>query len=89
MGQLESDLKTTTENFENARKWRENVLNGCPVLFEQSGLIFTLKPFGKLKVKTEGVTETAPAAGTERGHDSGEFTLQTLNASPSGKSGKL
>ncbi len=80
VGQLESKLKTVTENFENARMWRENVLNGCPVLFEESGLIFTLKPLGMLKIKTdtstEGVTESSPAAGTQSGHDAGKFPLK-------------
>lgn len=80
VGQLEDELKTMTENFEDARMWRENVLSGCPVLFEQSGLIFTLKPFGKLKRKTdkltEGVEESSPAAGMQRRHDAGEFPLK-------------
>lgn len=77
VGQLESELTTVTKNYENARLWRENVLSGCPVLFEQSGLIYTLKPFGVLKKKTdqvtEGVTESSPAAGTQSGHDAGKF----------------
>lgn len=75
--QLESQLKTMTENFENARMWRENVLNGCPVLFEQSGLIFTLKPFGVLKAKieevSERVTDPSPAAEPQSGRDAGEL----------------
>lgn len=79
VGQLENELKTMTENYENARMWRENVLNGCPVLFEQSGLIFTLKPFGKLKRKTdevtEGVTKSSPAAGMQSACDAGKFPL--------------
>lgn len=66
-----------TANYENARMWRENVLNGCPVLFEETGLIFTLKPFGNLKKNpdkmTEGVTESSPAAGLTSGHDAGKF----------------
>lgn len=77
VGQLESELTAVTKNFENARMWRENVLSGCPVLFEQSGLIYTLKPFGVLKKKTdqltEGITESSAAAGTQRGHDAGNF----------------
>lgn len=77
VGQLESELTTVTKNYENARLWRENVLSGCPVLFEQSGLIYTLKPFGVLKKKTdqvtEGVTESSPAAGTQSGHDAGNL----------------
>lgn len=47
--QLESELKTALKNFENATTWRENVLSGCPVLFEESGLVFILKLFGKLE----------------------------------------
>lgn len=74
--QLESELKTATGNFENARLWRENVLNGCPVLFEHTGLIYTLKPFGRLKRKmdllTEGVTESLPDAG----HDTGKTLVK-------------
>ncbi len=61
VGRLESELKTMAENLKNARMWRENVLSGCPVLFEQSGLIFTLKPFGKLKRKTDELTDSTPA----------------------------
>lgn len=78
VGRLESELKTVTGNFENARMWRENVLNGCPVLFEQSGLIFTLKPFGKLIRKTDKLSEgeASPAAGMQDGHDAGKFTLK-------------
>ncbi|TNN01218.1 hypothetical protein fugu_010600 [Takifugu bimaculatus] len=49
VGQLERELKTATKNFENATTWRENVLSGCPVLFEESGLVFILKLFGKLE----------------------------------------
>lgn len=77
VGRLESELTTVTKNYENARLLRENVLSGCPVLFEQSGLIYTLKPFGVLKKKmdqvTEGVTESSPAAGTQSGHDAGNL----------------
>lgn len=72
VGDLENELKTVTGNFENARMWRENVLNGCPVLFEQSGLLFTLKPFGKLKVKTDSVTERA----TGPSRAAGKFPLK-------------
>lgn len=49
VGQLESELKTATRKAENATTWRENVLSGCPVLFEESGLVFILKLFGKLE----------------------------------------
>ncbi|XP_029374270.1 oocyte zinc finger protein XlCOF6-like [Echeneis naucrates] len=74
VGQLESKLKTTTEHFENARMWRENVLSGCPVLFEQSGLIFTLKPFGMLKTKTDEVTEKMSDSTSADGTHSGRST---------------
>lgn len=74
VSQLESQLLTVTDNFENARMWRENVLNGCPVLFEQSGLIYTLKPFGKLKRKTERDAEPQLPAGSR--HDAGRFPLK-------------
>lgn len=77
VGELQSKLKAVTVNFENARKWRENVLSGCPVLFEQSGLLFSLKPFGKLEVNkshlTERVTGPAPGAETQTGQVAGEF----------------
>lgn len=49
MAQLESELKTATKKCESAATWRENVLSGCPVLFEESGLVFILKLFGKLE----------------------------------------
>jgi len=75
-GRLESELKVTTENLENARTWRESVLSGCPVLLERTGLIYRLKPFGTLKRKAgalaEEITETPPAAGMQSGHVAGE-----------------
>lgn len=49
VAQLESELKTVIKNFENATTWRENVLSGYPVLFEDSGLVFVLKLFGKVE----------------------------------------
>ncbi|CAJ1064879.1 zinc finger protein 2 homolog [Xyrichtys novacula] len=83
--QLQSDMETLSRDFENARLWRENVLNGCPVLFEQSGLVYTLKPFGKLKLKTgeltEGVAESSPPAAD--GPDSGERAEETNSESVS------
>lgn len=78
--QLEKDLKSVSEGFDKARMWRESVLNGCPVLFEQSGLIYTLKPFGKLNRKTQCVTEAQPPAGNEAGHKAGELTLKEKDA---------
>ncbi|MED6234394.1 hypothetical protein ATANTOWER_028581 [Ataeniobius toweri] len=51
--QLEAELKNMSEGLKNASLWSENVLNGCPVLFEQSGLISTLKPLRRLKRKTD------------------------------------
>ncbi|XP_033953555.1 zinc finger protein 431-like [Pseudochaenichthys georgianus] len=65
VGGLQSELKTTQENFENARMWREHVLSGSPVLFQQSGLVYTLKPSGKLKTRTDQLTGDGP----ETGHD--------------------
>ena len=77
VGQLETELKAATESCENAKMWRENVLNGCPVLFKQSGLILTLKPCGRLAIKTDnplrGVSDSSPAdAQVEAGHDAGK-----------------
>nr|XP_054598263.1 zinc finger protein 431-like isoform X1 [Nothobranchius furzeri] len=73
VGQLDAELKTVAESLENAQMWRENVLKGCPVLFEESGIIFTLKPFGKLTIKTghvsEGGAESSPAAPQEEDQD--------------------
>ncbi|KAM9327431.1 uncharacterized protein KZ484_018910 isoform 3-T4 [Pholidichthys leucotaenia] len=51
---MEGQLKTATERFENARLWREHILNGDPVLFQPSGLVFTLKLSGKLMKIDEG-----------------------------------
>ncbi|RVE65208.1 hypothetical protein OJAV_G00133250 [Oryzias javanicus] len=45
---LEAELQSVTKNVEDARRWRENVLSGCPVLFQRSGLLLRLKPFGRL-----------------------------------------
>ena len=74
VGGLQSELKTTQENFENARMWREHVLSGSPVLFQQSGLVYTLKPSGKLKTRTDQLTGEGP----ETGHD-GRFSLKDNN----------
>lgn len=80
VGRLESELKTATTQYENARMWRENVLNGCMVLFERSGLVFTLKPLGKLVRETDlitvGVTDVMPAVQTQSEQDAGEFPLK-------------
>lgn len=81
--QLEKTLKTTTENYEHARVWRENVLNGCPVLVEQTGMIFTLKPFGKCVPQadegTAGNSEPSPAAGWTCGDDAGARLLKGVH----------
>ncbi|KAK2846604.1 hypothetical protein Q5P01_009603 [Channa striata] len=82
VGILENELKTVTENFENATMWRENVLSGCPVLFERSGLVYTLKLLGKLKRKTdqdpEGVAESPPAP--ESGEGSKELNSEATSS---------
>ncbi|KAK1900545.1 Zinc finger protein 227 [Dissostichus eleginoides] len=76
VGGLQSELKTTQENFENARMWREHVLSGSPVLFQQSGLVYTLKPSGKLKTRTDQL----PGEGPETGHDEGEEAAKEVNS---------
>ncbi|KAK5905298.1 hypothetical protein CesoFtcFv8_006778 [Champsocephalus esox] len=76
VGGLQSELKTTQENFENARMWREHVLSGSPVLFQQSGLVYTLKPSGKLKTRTDQLTGDGP----ETGHDEGEEAAKEVNS---------
>lgn len=63
VGRLESELKAVTESLESSNLWRANVLSGCPVLFQESGLIFTLKPLGQLTMKPkEGEDDPSPAA---------------------------
>lgn len=57
---LESQLKTTMENYEGAKQWRENVLSGSPVLFEQTGLVYTLKPLGKLISPSDYISDRTP-----------------------------
>ncbi|XP_013890050.1 zinc finger protein 708 [Austrofundulus limnaeus] len=83
VGRLESELKTATESLQRSNLWRENVLSGCPVLFQDSGLVFTLKPLGKLTINSnrasEGDHQTSPAAG--QGPDGGE-TLDEEILSP-------
>lgn len=83
LGQLECELKTVTENLENARMWRENVLSGCPVLFQESGLIFTLKLFGKLSKKQDELTEgvagiSLAAAAVQSGREDGMFQFEAV-----------
>lgn len=71
VGRLEGELKTAAETVQRSNLWRENVLSGCPVLFQDSGLVFSLKPLGKLTVKSnpasEGDHQASPAAGLEPG----------------------
>ncbi|KAM9733013.1 uncharacterized protein ACNS7B_015265 [Menidia menidia] len=80
VGQLEARLESTAESYENARLWRENVLSGCPVLFQQSGLVLTLKPCGTLRIKTHDPSEPSPAdAQVEARHQTnGEETVAEL-----------
>lgn len=76
-GELESKLQDITKDCEKAQLWRENVLNGCPVLFEETGMIFTLKLFGQLMRNTEKLTEEAPGSSStaevQSGNDAGMF----------------
>ncbi|XP_077396412.1 uncharacterized protein LOC144032835 isoform X2 [Festucalex cinctus] len=58
VSELERQLKAVTEDLDIIRVWRENLLSGCPVLNEQTGLLFTLKPYGVL-VKSELAKEDA------------------------------
>lgn len=53
---LESELQDITKACEKAQLWRENILNGCPVLFEETGMIFTLKQLGRLMQSTDKIT---------------------------------
>lgn len=79
VGKLEGELNTMTKNFENAKLWRENVLKGCPVLCEESGLIFALKLFGKLMKKTDQLTGAVagfPHAAMQSEHEAGTFQLK-------------
>lgn len=75
VAQLESELKTVIKNFENATTWRENVLSGYPVLFEDSGLVFTLKLFGKLEKNQDEITaaEVATVPLVQSGGGYGRF----------------
>lgn len=79
-GKLESELNTMTKNYEDAKMWRENVLKGCPVLFEESGLVFALKLFGKMMRQTdklaEGVVGLSLAAGMQSEHGAGMLRFQ-------------
>lgn len=77
VGQLESELKSMKEECESVRSWRENVLKGSPVLFEDSGLVFTLQPYGKL-ASTDGVTlEPSASALIQNQQEPGDFPLRT------------
>ena len=46
---LRARLKDEAERAAAGTTWRENVLKGIPVLFEDTGLVYQLKPFGKLQ----------------------------------------
>lgn len=76
-GKLESQLQDITKDCEKAQLWRENVLNGCPVLFEETGMIFTLKLFGQLIKNTDKLTEegsgSSSAAEVQNEIDAGMF----------------
>lgn len=67
--QLEAELKSAAEGLENARLWRENVLNGGPVLLEQSSTVFPMKPLIRLKRKMDDGNPPAASAEVE-----GEFS---------------
>lgn len=75
VAQLESELKTVIKNFEHATTWRENVLSGYPVLFEDSGLVFILNLFGKLEKNPDKVTteELTNVPLVQSGCDYGRF----------------
>lgn len=73
---LESELHDITTTCEKAQLWRENVLNGCPVLFEETGMIFTLKLLGQLMQNTERFTEEVSGSSTaevQSGNNAGMF----------------
>lgn len=76
-GKLESELQDITKDCEKAQLWRENVLNGCPVLFEETGMIFTLKLFGQLIKNTDKLTEEVSGSSStdevQSGNDAGMF----------------
>lgn len=82
VGQLQSELKTMRENFESTRAGRNSILNGCPILIEKSGLIFTSKSSGELKSKTEfmknDITGELFSAVVQRGPDVGMLTTGLL-----------
>lgn len=73
---LESELHDITKACEKAQLWRENVLNGCPVLFEETGMIFTLKLLGQLMQNTDRSTEeVSSTAEVQSGNDAGMFCV--------------
>lgn len=73
---LERELHDITKACEEAKRWRENVLNGSPVLFEETGMIFTLKLLGQLMRNTDRFTEEVSGSSTaevQSGNDAGMF----------------
>lgn len=62
---LDSELHDITKACEKAQLWRENVLNGCPVLFEETGMIFTLKPLGQLMQSTDKLPQVSGSSTIE------------------------
>lgn len=73
---LESELHDITKACEKAQLWRENVLNGCPVMFEETGMIFTLTLLGQLTQNADRLTEQVSGSSTaevQSGNDAGWF----------------
>ncbi|XP_056138886.1 zinc finger protein 226-like [Lampris incognitus] len=74
VGRLESELKSVAKKLENLKKCKDNILKGCPVLFEETGLIWALKPCGKMKERGDGEAEraaVAPPVVLQNGHVTG------------------
>lgn len=75
---LEGELHDVSKACEKAQQWRENVLNGSPVLFEETGMIFTLKLSGQLRQNSDRFTEAVSGSSTaevQSGNDVGMFLL--------------
>ncbi|XP_077468432.1 uncharacterized protein LOC144084042 [Stigmatopora argus] len=76
VSELEGQLKSVTDDLDKYKSWKDSVMNGCPVLNEETGWIMTLKPYGKLVEMPEGLVKEEPVVTTAAADEA--FTLEEI-----------